>query len=420
MLKIIDEYRNDIVTHLRNLVRFPSLGGHEKEAQLYVADLLRKMGLQIDVWEPKTSELASHPAFIKTPWGYEGRPNVVGVLKGHGNGRSLILNGHIDVVSPEPVSAWKHDPFGGEVENGYLYGRGALDMKGSIVAMIYAVKSIINAGIKLKGDVIIESVIEEECGGPGGTLSTILRGYRADGVIITEPTGLDSIWVNCPGVLWFRVKVLGKPAHAGYAHLGVNAIGKILKIYEALLSLDEFRVEKTRKLIGEENPRPVHINIGTIRGGDWPSTVAGWAEMECRISFQYPEPMEAVKEEVENQVKLAAELDPWMREHPPTVEWFGFHAEAAATNKESPIIQALAEKAEQITGKKPRTSWTSVGHDQRHFVLYGKMPNTILYGPGGSGIHSTDECVSIEDCIDLAKTLALTIIEWCGIADREK
>lgn len=419
VIKIIDDYKDEFIDFLQRLVQIPSLPNQEKDAQIFVAEMLKSMGLYVDIWEPNIAELKKHPAYIKTPWGYEGRPNVVGILKGKGGGKSLILNGHIDVVSPEPLFLWKHNPWGAEIENDMLFGRGALDMKGGLVSMLYALKCIRELGIKLKGDVIFESVIEEECGGPGGTLSSILRGYKADAAIITEPTGLDSIWINSAGVLWFRVKVIGKSVHGGYAHLGVNAIGKALKIYEALISLDEYRAQKIHNpFVEKKKPgRSVHLNIGTIRGGDWPSTVAGWAELECRISFQYPERMSEVKHQVEDQVRKAAELDPWMREHLPVVEWFGYSADAATSNPEGPIFQTVTRIAKEIVGKEPEAFGTTVANDLRHFVLYANMPDTILYGPGGSGLHGIDECVSIDDCILLTKILALTIIDWCGYVE---
>ncbi|MCX8191337.1 MAG: M20/M25/M40 family metallo-hydrolase, partial [Nitrososphaerales archaeon] len=237
--------------------------------------------------------------------------------------------------------------------------------------------------------------------------------------IITEPTGLDSIWINSAGVLWFRLRVIGKSAHAGYAHLGVNAIGKALKIYEALIALDEYRAKKIHNpFVEKRSPgRSVHLNVGTIRGGDWPSTVAGWADLECRISFQYPERISEVKRQVEDQVRRAAELDPWMREHPPLVEWFGYSAEAATTSPDEPIFKTVAKIAKEIVGREPEAAGTTVANDLRHFILYGNMPNTILYGPGGSRPHGVDECVSIDDYILLTKILALTIIEWCGYTE---
>jgi acetylornithine deacetylase len=161
VLRRIQEDADDIASFTRELVRAPSVFGAEQKAQEIVARKLGELGLVVDVWEPDVGELSKHPGFTKVPAGYGNRPDVVGILKGSGGGRSLILNGHIDVVSPEPVQAWTHDPWAGVIENGHLYGRGACDMKGGLAAMIYAVKAIHELEV-LKGDIFVESVIEEE------------------------------------------------------------------------------------------------------------------------------------------------------------------------------------------------------------------------------------------------------------------
>lgn len=372
---------------------------------------LREVEITVDVWEPRLQELKKHAAFVKTPTDYENRPNVVGVVKGIGNGRSLILNGHIDVVSPEPVSAWSRDPWSATIENGRLHGRGSWDMKGGLAAMIYAVKTICELQIPLKGDVIIESVIEEEIGGPGGTLATILRGYRGDAAIIGEPP--KSVCVVSAGVCWFRVRVTGKTEHAGQAHLGVNAIGKAMRMYQALLDLDAYRAESKHYPISEKfEARSCNLNVGTIRGGDWPSTVAGWAELECRVGWQPIETMSQVKKEVEETVRKVAESDPWMRNHPPVVEWFGWKAEASQTDVNSPIVHTLRRNAGQVLGSVPEIVGSSAADDTRWFVQYANVP-AVSFGPDGGGLHGIDEYVIVDDLVALSKIYALTVLDWC-------
>jgi acetylornithine deacetylase len=412
VIRKIEEDRENVIEFARKLVQSPTTFGLEKDAQEIVAKKLRESGVTVDVWEPRIEELQKSPGFIKTSGDYRNRPNVVGRITGDGKGRSLILNGHIDVVSAEPTSAWKFDPWGGLVQNGRLYGRGSCDMKGGLAAMISAASAISELELSLRGDVLVESVIEEEIGGPGGTLATIIRGYRADAAIVGEPP--KSICIESAGVCWFRVRVIGKTQHAGFSHLGVNAIGKAMKIYQGLLDLDSYRAESKHYPLTEKHwGRSCNINIGTIRGGDWPSTVAGWAELECRIGWQPIETMTQVKSEVEETIRKVAELDPWMRDHPPVVEWFGWSAEASETDSNSPIIQVLRKNARDIMGVAPEIIGSTAADDTRWFVLCANIP-AVSFGPDGDNIHGIDEYVLVDDLVATAKIYALTILDWCG------
>ncbi len=284
-------------------------------------------------------------------------------------------------------------------------------MKGGLTAAIYAIKALSENHVPLKGDVILESVIEEEIGGPGGTLATLLRGYRANAALLAEP--FKKICVGSAGVCWFRVRVTGKTEHAARSHLGVNAIGKVSKIYEALLALDVHRAETKRYPLAEKYwGRSTNLSIGTIRGGDWPSTVAGWAEIECRIGWQPIETMDQVKAEVEETIRNTAKSDDWMRDHPPSVEWFGWRAEASETDINSPIIRVLQRNANQLLGSEPEIVGTSAADDTRWFVLYANTPAVTL-GPDGDNIHGIDEYVLVDDVVAMAKIYALTILDWC-------
>jgi acetylornithine deacetylase len=167
----------------------PSTQGNEREAQLLVAGKLSEMNLTVEVWEPEGETLTAHPFFCSTRDRFNGSPNVVGVMQGSGGGRSIILNGHIDVVPAGDPGQWEGDPFSGEMKDGKLYGRGATDMKGGTVSLLLAIQAIRELNIRLKGDVIFQSVVEEESGG-AGTLAAILQGYKADAALIPEPTNM--------------------------------------------------------------------------------------------------------------------------------------------------------------------------------------------------------------------------------------
>jgi len=422
-LGYLDSRGDEIVDFLRRLVGIPSVVGLEGEAQKFMYHTFRDMGLEVDMWEPDINELKKHPAFFETTsfrkYGYKDRPNVIGKLRGVGGGRSLFLCGHIDVVSPEPVGAWSYPPWGGVVVDGKMYGRGAADQKGGIAAMTYALKSIIDLGIKLKGDVLIGTTIKEEDGGVGGALATVLKGYRADAAILTEPGG-NRIGVASAGVLYFRVKVMGRTAHASRAHLGVNAIEKAFLIYRALMELNVERQRRVRYVYAEnEAPhmrgRATTINVGVVRGGDWPSTVAGWAELECRVGWPPGESVGDVRREIEARVMEVAMGDSWLRDHPPIIEWFGWCAEPSEQDVNHPIVGLVKSTAEEVLGEGVVFAGGSAGLDTRHFILYGGMP-AITFGPEGENTHGVDECVNLDSVIKTSKVLALVLLRWCGLA----
>jgi len=421
ILAEIDAKTDEITEFLQKLIKIPSVIGHEGDAQRFVEKIFKSLGLEVDVWTPRVEDLRNHPAFFETSsftkFGYDGRPNVVGRLKGNRRGRSLILAGHIDVVSPEPVSAWTHDPWSAEIIDNKLYGRGSADMKGGIAAMIYALKCIQDTGVRLEGDVILESTIEEEDGGVGGALSSILRGYRADAAIVTEPSGVDYVEIASAGVMYFRVKIPGKPAHAANAHLGVNAIGKAMKIYKALGDLNKERQARIHYPLAEFEPsmkgRATTINVGKISGGDWPSTVAGWAELECRIGWPPGEEMKQVEKQIEDAVEETAKRDAWLRKNPPKIEWFGWRARPHEQDINHPIVQTVAKYAKEVTGRKAKFIGGSAGLDTRFFVNDGKIP-AVTFGPRGWNLHSIDEYVEVDSVIETVKVLALTTLDWCG------
>lgn len=409
----IDKKRDEMTEFLQELVGIPSVVGHEGDAQRFMEKTFRDLELEVDVWEADVAELRKHPAFFETTsftkFGYKGRPNVIGKLRGSGGGRSIILGGHIDVVSPEPVSAWTHDPWSAEIVDGKLYGRGAADMKGGIAAMIHAFKCVQAVGVKPRGDIILKSTIEEEDGGIGGTLATILKGYRADAAIITEPTDVCYIDIASAGVMYFRIKVPGRSAHAAVAHFGVNAIGKAMRIYKALLKLNKERQSRISYPPAEVDPamkgHATTINIGKIRGGDWSSTVAGWAELECRVGWPPGEESEDVKRQVEDAIYGEAKRDPWLRENPPRIEWFGWRARPHEQDVNHPIVQTVAKFVKELTGKEAKFVGGSAGLDTRHYVLHGKVP-AICLGPVGFNLHGVDEYVEIDSVVETAKVLA--------------
>ena len=232
-LEAVDCLADEYIELLGDLVRFPSLLGMEAACQNRIYQSMLDLGLEARKWDLKVERLVSEPEFVSVERGYEGRPNVTGILAPtRCGGRSLVLNGHVDVVPPGPLNCWTHDPWVGEIEEGRMYGRGALDMKAGLVAALLAVAAVKESGVVLRGPVRVESVIEEECTG-NGMLACRLDSGRVDGAILTEPTGLLA-WTATLGVLWFKVSVRGNPAYVGETEKQQNAVEKAVSLIHHL------------------------------------------------------------------------------------------------------------------------------------------------------------------------------------------
>lgn len=406
-----------MVDDLATLVRTPSVVGQEGAAQAKVAAIYRRMGWPTEQFEADFETVARHPAYCgwrEEPGAYAGRPNVIATWVGKPEGRSLILNGHVDTVSPEPVSEWSHDPFGAEIVEDRMYGRGANDMKSGLVAAAYALQAIRDCGVRPGGTVTLQSVIEEEAGGGGGTLACFLKGYRAKAFVAVEPTR-GHVRIASAGILYFRVRVTGRPAHAGNAHLGVNAIRGLNRIAQALFELDERRGREVRYPLFEAGSagRSCHLSLGTVRGGDWPSTVCGWVDLEGRLSYVPGETRMGLKQQVEEAVATAVAGDRWFAEHPPAVEWFGWRCEPRYEDPAQPWLQVLRRSAEVALGKRVEFTGRASGVDSRFAHMFG-APG-VCFGTSGDNNHGIDEYTDLRRLVPTALALAVATLEWCGV-----
>ena len=408
----IEKKKEELIHTLSELIRIPSLTGEETEAQKFMEAKFKETGIKVETFEAKLDEIKNHPAYIEIPHSYENRPNVVGILDGSNLFPSLILNGHVDVVSPEPLDKWTFDPWGGEVSDGKIYGRGAVDMKAGDIANLFAVKAILDSGIKPKGKLILESVIEEEAGGSGGALACFLRGYKADGMLIPEPSNMTVV-LSHNGIKYFRVRALGKTAHAALSHTGVNAIGKMNKIYDALIELDEKRtIEHRYPLVEKYSGRPCNLNIGTYRAGDWASSVAGMAEMECRVGYVPGEKGNDIIKEVEDTISNVAQRDDWLRQYPPTIEWYGWDTEPWLQDENDKFIQSFIASSAALLGNKPEIVGFPGGLDTRFSPYFG-IPS-FVFGPTGASYHGPDEYAEIDSILNVTRVIAKFILDWCG------
>jgi acetylornithine deacetylase len=412
VLAAVDARRDDLIAFLRRIVRIPSVTGHEGEVQAAIAETMAALGLEVDQWEPTAEELAPYALHVGAFETLAGRPNVVGSLRGKGGGRSLILNAHVDVVDAGDPARWTHPPFGAEIRDGRLYGRGACDMKAGLAANLFALQAVRDAGIEPRGDVFVESVISEEDGG-AGTLAAILRGYTADAAIITEPTRLALIHAQ-GGSLVFRLRVTGRSAHGAVRDEGVSAVEKFAYLHRALLDFEARHNAAIDHPAYAAIANKVPISIGVVHAGNWPSSVPETLIAEGRAGLVPGEDLAAFGAELAQVVAEAAATDPWLRSHLPTVEACSGQFAPAEVPVDSPIARLVADAHRAATGSEIAVDAATYGADMRHFVNTAGIP-CVMYGAGDVRVaHYTDELVPLDEVMTVARTLALAIVDWCG------
>jgi acetylornithine deacetylase len=413
--RVLNELDIDgMLVFLSELVRIPSLGGEETPAQLKVAGWMRENGMEVDLWELDLEELRADPSYSAEIERDEGL-GVVGFLGDDKGGRSLILNGHVDVVPPGPSSTWAFSPWDGGLEGGTIRGRGSLDMKGGLVAGLFAAKAIQDSGVHLSGKLYLQSVIGEEDGGVG-TLAAVRRGYRADGAVIMEPTGL-SICPAQAGVLNFRLSVSGRSAHGCVRNEGVSALEKFQVVHDALLALEASRNHNCSDALFRKYPLPLPLSVGKIEGGDWASSVPDWIRAEGRYGVGPEEGLEAAQKEFEEVLAGLGSFDPWFEDNPPEVEWWGGRFEPARIDSEGPVVKELQGALRDLGIEEPRLEGVPFGSDMRLLVNEGDT-QTVLFGPGDiRQAHAANESVAVEELELTAKTLALMALRFCGLED---
>jgi acetylornithine deacetylase len=399
---------------LAELVAVPTMLGDEAAGQAVMRRAFAGLGLEPFDVALDAAALERHPGAAPFSWSVAGKVNVLADWEPAGPpaGRSLILNGHIDVVSPEPAALWTGAPFAPRREGDWLYGRGAGDMKAGLAAIVGAVAGLRRLGLAPRARVQLQSVVEEECSG-NGALACVLAGHTADAAILTEPTR-GAIWNAQVGVLWFQVRVIGAPAHAGDAAGGANAIEASVAVIEALRGL-EAELNATKPPLYAAYPHPLNLNVGMIRGGDWPSTVAGECVTHFRLALYPGERVADLRARVEQTVAAVAQARPELAGHRVDVLYDGFACEGYALAPDAPLVTALLGACERATGHRPPLFASTATTDARSFQLYGDTPAVCL-GPVAEREHGVDERVDVPSVIATAQSIALFIADWCGLA----
>lgn len=406
-----------MVAAVSELVRIPSVSGTdaENDAQHHVAALMSEGGLDTDLWQIDLDDMFANPDFPgvevdrREAWGLVGR------LPGTGDGPTLMLNGHVDVVPIGDPQAWTSPPFDGEVRRGNLHGRGSCDMKAGLIAAHWAVQAIRSAGVRLRGDLLLASVQGEEDGGLG-TFALLERGWRADACVIPEPTDLDVVPAN-GGSLTFRLRVHGHATHASRRTEGVSAIEKFWPIWQALGALETCRHAHVDPMAARwKLAHP--LSIGTVHAGDWASSVPDLLIAEGRLGVALDEPVEDAKAEFEAAVGTACQADDWLRTHPVEVEWWGGQFASGRLSADSDLVERMKRAHGIASALRPQEVWAApYGSDLRLLVGRGKIP-TLQYGPGDVALaHGPDELVPVEDIVITARALALMALDICGVAD---
>lgn len=427
----VDERLDDLVALVRDLVGFNTVsvdlapGSEHRENQEgalqdMVGGLLADVGAEVDQWEPDPASLRDHP--MMPPWHHwEGRPITVGTLRGQGGGRSLIVNGHIDVVSAGDPERWASPPFQAEVRDGRIYGRGAVDMKGGVASALFALRALKELGVRLRGDVIFQAVPDEETCAMG-TVAAIERGYRADAGLVPEPTLLN-LWIATRGLLHGSFEVPGRSAHAEVNQApweqggGVNAIERAVPLLAALGELsDDWRVreDKRHPLLGAPQAQPTIVS-----GGAFISNVPEAVTVHLNATYL---PADAdgggygsvPREEIVAAVEGSAGRDGWLRQNPVRWTWATDYPPSEISPAED--IVATARGVAQELGLEGRLEGIDTTYDGALLTRLAGVPSPA-FGPGDLGrAHAPDEWVGIEELRQGARAYVRALSRWCGVA----
>jgi len=395
---------------LLELLEVPSVTGSAAESDLQhvLAGHLERADLDVDLWSMNLPELRAHPDF---PGGEAPRTEAWGLVgRTSGDGATLILQGHVDVVPPGDPAQWAGDPFRPRVTGDVVHGRGACDMKAGVVAILAALAAIRAARVKLRGQVSAHFVVSEEDGGLGA-FGTLARGHTGDACIITEPTSGALMTANA-GALTFRIEVPGRATHGSTRYVGVSAIDAYLPIHHALARL-ETRRNVDRDPLMSGYPVPYPLSVGTVHAGDWASTVPDLLVAEGRLGVRLGEDPAGARADLEQCVAEACAADPWLRAHPATVTWPGGQFASGRLAAGHPLADLVGAAHAEVTGTRPAERGAPYGSDLRLYAGAG-IP-TLQYGPGDVRLaHSPQEQVRVSEIVTVTRALVLATLRAVG------
>lgn len=412
ILESCDRVFDEVIGFTSDMVSQYAVLNREQGVLDVVERQLNALNLPVQRVEMKHDAMCGHALYAPVEWDHENKYNLVSQLNPGAEGKTLVLNGHLDVVSADPPDMWTRGPSESWQKDGWLYGRGAGDMQSGVAAMIYAVHAVQHAGFNIKSPLTIQAVVEEECSG-NGALACLQQGFGGDFVLIPEPFG-PQIYSGQVGVLWFKITVRGKPAHVLDTSAGQNAIEKLQTLIPWLKSLEEELNTHHRQPPYDGFERPFNLNIGTISGGNWPSSVPSHAQMEGRIGFPPGMSANEIMQRVNDCIEQAARTEKAFVSEKPVLRFHGFRSEGHLVDLKDPGIAMLSECHQSLTHEVPREYLSTCTTDLRAFHFYSRTAGTC-YGPVARNIHGIDECVDIESIRHVLKTYALFISRWCKL-----
>jgi acetylornithine deacetylase len=379
-------------------VREQTTLGNEEPAQRLIAARLEAAGFEVERVQPDAEAALADPAAGYPPLSYQERSSVVGVLRGTGGGRSLHLSGHVDVVPVDPDAAWSHDPWGGEIADGRLWGRGSGDMKGGLAAYLVAAEVLAGSHAELRGELVFSSVIEEECGG-NGMWAALRAGYTADATLVGEPTALDVVHAGT-GVVWLRLVAHGPTGHAAFTG-GDGPFDALARAVAALRRLEAAQNTPPRdEVFAAISSWPYGMTVGRIAGGVWTASAPARLEVQVRFGIGLDVEPADVQARMRGAIADAA----------PGVEvlFEAFRAPAYCWDTDGPLAGLLCEQHEAVTGSPTRFAGFTATTDAR------QVPGGLCYGPRAGNLHGADEWVELASLEQCARVVALTAARWLG------
>ena len=400
---------------LARLVRHPSLLGQEGSCLDDMEAVYAEAGLQPRRIAVDVAALRDHPGLSPPLIGYTGRDNVAALHAPRDHrGRSLMLQGHVDVVPTGAADLWTSPPFEPRVADGRMYGRGAGDMKAGLAAIVTAWRALRLAGLQPAAPVQFAAVIEEECTG-NGALAVMEALPPVDACLIPEPgPGYPALYVAEVGVVWAWVTVTGRPTHVREMKAGLNAIEVAYAVAERFRAYEERmnRAEHRHPAFAGDN-HPINVNLGTIEGGEWNSSVPTRARIGVRVGVMPGRSCREVAADIE-QLVAEADADPKLRGARFAVEFKGFMADGAVFPAEQAISRLVCAAHRDVTGEDLRHWAVPALTDARFYTLY-RGAEATCYGPEADMIHGIDESVGLASVHHTTRVLAQTLAQWCGV-----
>lgn len=414
----VEARREELDGFLRELVRggAPSVCGTSAQPAVDAAlasavGTAESLGFTVEVRERSAASLAGHAGFLAPPDPDAPVRYLVAKKAGRGDGPSLLLNGHIDVVTAGDPSAWTHPPFDGVADTGRMFGRGTSDAKGPFAAALFGAACAAEIAGPLCGDLTVVAATDEEVGGMS-TLASLVDGHVADAVLVGEPTEL-AVAPAGRGIMDFRLTVEGRHAHSGAGFEGVSAVVKIATLVLAIAELETTLDERFPNELYAGFPVAHCINIGAIRGGGALNAVPSEAAVEVRVPLVGDDDPAEIRRAIEEGVRRAAESDAWFVAHPPQLEWLPFSLPAAFTAPAHPFVATAVEAVAAVSSREPAVVPLLGASDLRFYSHFFGIPG-LHYGPGAMRLgHGDDELVPLDDLYAATAGVAAIALQWC-------